>query len=313
MRISKRIFKLFFPREIMIKITFLGTADSIPSVNRNHSAILITYSGENILVDCGEGTQRQFRKAGLNPCKISKILITHIHGDHILGLPGLLKTLAMSGYNKKLEIYGPRGIKFFLKDLFKLFSMGNEFPIEVKEVEGVFFENPDFYLESKKMDHNVPCNAYSFVKKSQIRIDKEKLSKSKIPPGKHLLELKQGKNIQYNGKKYLLKDLTFKEEDKKITIILDTGLNSNSNILAKNSDILICDSSFGEDFKDKAKEHKHLTAGEAAGIAKKSKSKKLILTHISQRYDRRRKNILDEAKKIFKNSILVNDLDVLEL
>ena len=89
---------------IMTKITFLGTSDQIPSRSRNHTSILLTYEGENILIDCGEGTQRQFRKANLNPCKITKILISHWHGDHVLGLPGLLSTLALSGYNKTLHI-----------------------------------------------------------------------------------------------------------------------------------------------------------------------------------------------------------------
>ena len=88
-----------------IKLTFLGTADQIPSANRNHTSMLLTYGGENILIDCGEGTQRQFRKAHLNPCKITRILITHWHGDHVLGLPGLLQTLAASDYNKTLYIY----------------------------------------------------------------------------------------------------------------------------------------------------------------------------------------------------------------
>src|SRR3990167_2584674 len=95
----------------MIKITFLGTSDSIPSSKRNHTAILLSCEGENILIDCGEGTQRQFRKMGLNPCKITKILITHWHADHVIGLIGLIKTLDISGYGKTLFIYGPRGIK----------------------------------------------------------------------------------------------------------------------------------------------------------------------------------------------------------
>ena len=128
----------------MIKITFLGTSDSIPSAERNHTAILLTYYGENILVDCGEGTQRQFRKAGLNPCRITRILITHWHADHILGIPGLLKTLVLSGYNKTLFIYGPRGTKILMKALLKLFAFKGEYPIDVEEVDDKFFETKDF-------------------------------------------------------------------------------------------------------------------------------------------------------------------------
>ena len=103
-----------------IKIKFLGTSAQIPTVKRNHSAILLTYGEENILVDCGEGTQRQIRLAKLNPCKITKILITHKHGDHTFGLPGLISTLNVSEYKKTLEIYGPKGIKKFLGDFLDL-------------------------------------------------------------------------------------------------------------------------------------------------------------------------------------------------
>src|SRR3990167_8815127 len=103
-----------------IKITFLGTGNAIPTKKRNHTAILLTYKNENILIDCGEGTQRQFRIAELSPAKITKILITHWHGDHILGLPGLFETLAMTKYGKTLSIYGPVGTKRFIEEINKL-------------------------------------------------------------------------------------------------------------------------------------------------------------------------------------------------
>jgi ribonuclease Z len=297
----------------MINVTFLGTADSIPSAARNHSAILLTYYGENILIDCGEGTQRQFRKARLNPMKITRILITHWHSDHVLGLPGLLQTMNLSGYNKTLFIYGPKGTKSLLNSLLKLFAINPKFKIEVKEVNGKFLDEKEFYLESKKMVHGTICNAYSFVKKGLIRIDKKKLAKTKLPIGPLMQKLKLGKNISHKGKKYLAKNLTYKEEDKKITVILDTALNNNAISLAKNSDLLICEASFEADLKDRAKEFKHLTSDQAAQIAKKAKSKKLILTHISQRYNQNKKKLLDEAKKVFKNSQLVKDLDVISI
>ena len=99
-----------------MKLTFLGTADAFPTAKRNHSAILFSYNGENILVDCGEGTQRQFRKAGMSPTKTTRLLISHWHGDHVLGIPGLLQTLAFQGYKKTLYIYGPKATKKFMWD-----------------------------------------------------------------------------------------------------------------------------------------------------------------------------------------------------
>jgi len=298
-----------------IKATFLGTSGAIPTSKRNHTSILLTFQGENILVDCGEGTQRQFRKAGLNPCKITKILITHWHGDHVLGIPGLLQTLALNEYNKELEIYGPKGTKNFIENMFKTFVFVNKFPIKVIELskEGKFFENDEFYLEFEKMEHNVSCNAYSFIKKGERRIDKRKLKKFGIPESPLLQKLKEGKDIEFKGKKYLSKDLTFKEEDKKISIILDTVFNKKIIPFVKNSDLLISESTFSEEIKEQAKEKNHLTAKQAGEIAKKSNSKQLILTHISQRYDKGEEFLLREAQKEFKKTSLVGDLYFVEI
>jgi ribonuclease Z len=296
-----------------IKLTFFGTSDQIPSANRNHTAILLSYEGENILVDCGEGTQRQFRKAKLNPCRITRILITHWHGDHVFGLPGILSTLALSGYQKTLYIYGPRGTREFFKRLLDVFRFDKSYRIEVQEVSGKFFETKDFYLEAESMEHGIPCNAYSFVKKGHVRIDKNKLKKFKISEGPHLQSLKNEKDILYNGKKFKAKDLIFKDEDKKISFVLDTKENKNIVSLVKDSDLLVCEASFSDELKEQAKQHLHLTSKQAAEIAKKSKSKKLVLTHISQRYENDLGKILNEAKKIFKNTIIVKDFDVVSV
>ena len=296
-----------------IKLTFLGTSDQIPSAKRNHPAILLNYNEENILIDCGEGTQRQFRQAKLNPCKVNKILITHIHGDHIFGLPGMLSTLNLSGYNKKLFIYGPKGIKHFLESFLNLPNFVKNFEVEVHEVLGKFFETKEFYLEAGKMQHGIPTNAYNFIIKDKIRIDKKKLEKAKIFPGPYLQKLSEGKDILYKEKKYKAKDLTYLEKGKKISIVLDTGLHDGISTFAKDADLFVCESTFGKDLKEHAKEHLHLTSEQSAGIAKKAKVGKLILTHISGRYENNFKKVLDESKKIFKESYLVNDLDVIEV
>jgi len=294
----------------MIKVIFLGTSDGIPSAKRNHTAIFLDYKDENILIDCGEGTQRQFRKADLNPCKLTRILITHWHGDHILGIPGLLQTLAFSGYNKTLYIYGPKGTKKYLAEILRCFIFVDKIKIKIEEIDkkGKFAETDDFYLTSEKMSHGAPCNAYSFVKKGKLRIDKNKLEKTKLPKGPLLQKLKEGKDIIYEGKKYLAKKLTYFADGKKVSFILDTSFNKQIVPFVKNSDLLVCEASFSNELEKKAFEHKHMIAGQAAEIAKKSNSEKLFLTHLSQRYEKDPKVILNEAKKIFKNSYLAEDL-----
>ena len=298
-----------------MRITFLGTGDAIPTARRNHTGILLNYDSENILIDCGEGTQRQFRKAGLNPMKITRILITHWHGDHVLGLPGLFQTLAFDGYNKTLYIYGPKGTKKYVSELKKVFVFKDKIKIEVKDIdkEGKFLETDNFYIESKKMTHGPPCNAYNFVKKGKLRIDKNKLKKSGLPVGIHLQKLKEGKDISYNGKKYKSKNLTYSVDDVKVSFVLDTSFNKKIIPFVKGADLLISESAFGSELSEKAKEHKHMIAKQVGEIAKKAKVKKLILTHISQRYDKNPKKVLDEAKKVFNNSHLVNDLDEIKV
>jgi len=294
-------------------MTFLGTGAMIPNEKRGHPAFLLTYKEENILIDCGEGTQIQFRKAKLNPCRVTKILITHWHGDHTFGLPGLLRTLETSGYKNKMYIYGPKGLKRHMEEMFTAFGEITEFKIEVIEVSGRLFENQDFYLEAEKMIHVQPCNAYSFILKDKTRIDKVKMKKLKLPEGKHIQELKLGKDIIIEGKKFKAKDLIFKEKGKKISIILDTLMNNNTISLAKDSDLLVCEASFGKDQANLAMEYKHLTAEQAGQIAKKAGVKKLVLAHLSQRYDKDPGKILSEAKKIFKNVHLAKDLDVISV
>lgn len=296
-----------------IKLTFLGTGGMIPTESRNHPAFFLNYDGEGILVDCGEGTQLQFRKARLSPSKITRILLTHRHGDHTFGIPGLFRTLAMSGYKKNLMIYGPGKIKKVIDGVFEAFGSTTEYKISVQEASGKFFETKDFFLDAEKMTHGQLCNAYSFNLKGKIRIDKKKLRKYKIKEGKHLQQLKEGKDIHYNGKKYKAKELTYTEPGKKISFVLDTEFNDRIIPFVKNSDILVCESSFGTEFAEKAKEYQHLTSGQAGEIAKKANVKTLYLVHVSERYSQNHKTLLIQAKKHFKKVFLPNDLDSVEI
>ncbi|MCX8159175.1 MAG: ribonuclease Z [Candidatus Pacearchaeota archaeon] len=296
-----------------IYLTFLGTGNAIPTKFRNHSAILISYANENLLFDCGEGTQRQFKIIGISPTKITRIFISHWHGDHILGLPGLFQTLAMSNYQKTLKIYGPKGTKRFLS-LIQELILDFHINLEIREIEQeTLLDEKNFQIHAMPMSHGISSLAYSFILKDKIRLNKKKLKQLKLPNSPILKQLQQGKDIIINGKKIKASQVCYKENGKKITIILDTSLNQNCFSIAKNSDILITEASFTSKEKKQAEEYKHLLAKEAAQIAKKSKSKKLLLTHLSQRYERNPKQILDEAKKIFKNSFIVKDFDKIVL
>lgn len=296
-----------------ISVIFLGTGAVIPTVLRNHSSILLSYKTEKILIDCGEGTQRQFRKAKVNPCKLTRILITHWHGDHILGLPGLFQTLGQNNYNKILHIYGPKGTKKYIEEILRVFVPTKKIKIEVNEVSGKFLETPEFSVSAVKLKHDIPCNGYIFQEKEKIRIDKSKLKKLKIKNSKELSILAKGKNAKINGRLIKAKEVTYKQKGRKISIILDTKLCSEINQLAKDSDLAIIESTYLKRDENFAREYKHLTAEQAAKIAKSQKVKQLILTHISQRYEHEGDSFLKEAKKIFKNTKLANDFMKVEI
>jgi len=303
-----------------INVTFLGTGSAVPTTRRNHPSILLQYKAENLLFDCGEGTQRQFRKAKLNPCKLTKIFISHWHGDHTLGLPGILQTLAMNGYNGTLEIHGPKNTKKNLKTIIDFHMKtylrqskeeGNNFKIKSFEhTTGKIFDTNELEITCYKLDHDTPALAYSFQIKEKNRIDKQKLKKLKLPNSPLINELAKGKTVTINGKKINGKNLTYKEPVRKITIVYDTRYNKSIETFAKNSDLLVIESTYAKDDKEIAKKHGHLTSTQAATIAKKSKTKEMILFHLSQRYEQIPKIIKQESKEIFKGKITIpEDLD----
>jgi len=292
-----------------INLTFLGTSGALPSPSRSHPSIHLNYKKENILIDCGENTQVQLRKSYLSPHKLTRILITHWHGDHVLGLPGLLQTLALIKYPKTLYIYGPKGTKRFFKHMLQAFKFKEKYDIKIKEVSsGKVLETEEFIIKSQAMSHGIPCNAYSFQIKDRLRINKSKLKKAKIPATSKLKKILKGKSITINKKKYTSKELTYTEPGKKITFVIDTSQNKKIPIFAKNSDLLISDSTFDSKTKQKAKQYKHLTAKQAAENAKKAKVKQLILTNLSSKHEKNPKVVLSEAKKIFKNASIAKDL-----
>lgn len=291
----------------MIEIFFLGTSSSVPTSKRNHTAILLSYKNENILVDCGEGTQRQFKKAKINPGRITRILITHLHGDHVFGLPGLLKTLEMSEYNKKLIIYGPTGIKKHFHLLEEIYGKFNT-NIEIKEMSNSKIDEDEFLIEAFEGLHTTRTNAYNFIVKEKIRLNKSKIKKLKLPNSPLLGKLQKGQDVNYEGKKIKWKEVSYIQPRKKISFVLDTSFTNSLADMTKEADIIISEATFGSDEKEKAKEHFHMTYAEAGNLAKKAKAKRLILTHISQKHEKDLKRILSETKKIFKETSIAEDM-----
>lgn len=302
-----------------IKVDFLGTGSAIPTSRRNHPCVLLRYKDEAILFDCGEGTQRQFRKAKLNPCKVTRIFISHWHGDHVLGLPGLLQTLSMNGYNEVLEIHGPKGtkrkfseliephLKFYL-DLAR--KEGSKFDIKLFEHNfGKVIEEDEFEIHCTPTDHFINGLSYSFVLKEKKRIDKEKLEKLKLPNSPLIGELLKGKTVEINGKKIDGKKLIYVEKSRKFTYISDTRHMDSLIDFSRDSDVLVCESTYNEGEEEMAEKYFHMCANQAGKIAKVAKVKKLILFHLSQRYDEIPKVMVDSAKKFFKEVSVAEDLD----
>lgn len=285
----------------------------VPTKERNHSAVLVSYGTEGILVDCGEGTQRQMKIAGIKPSKITKVLISHWHGDHVLGLPGLVQTLAKNGYDKTLEIYGPKGTKERMNHLFKAFSFEDKINIEIKEItKKKFFDGKDFFLEALPLEHSVETLGFNFIEKDRRRVKVSFVRKLGIPEGPLLGKLQSGKNVIFKGKTIKPDDATYIVKGKKITFISDTVQCNNALELAMDSDILICESTYADDLSEKAEEYKHMTSKQAALLANNASTKKLILTHFSPRY-KIIQEVEDDAKTVFSNTVCAHDFMKLKI
>jgi ribonuclease Z len=293
-----------------VELIFLGTSAMVPTKERNHSALFMKYGKEGILVDCGEGTQRQFKLADETATKVTKILISHWHGDHVLGLPGLLQTLSASEYATRetpLEIYGPRGTKKHIELMLQAFPFDNKLELKIKEIaEEIFIQTDEFEIEAYMLDHTTQCLGFKFREKDKRRIDVTKVKKIGIPEGPLLGKLQQNKAITFNGKKISPKETTYVVPGKIIGIIADTGQCKNCLEIAEGTDILICEATYMEKEAEKAEQYKHLTIRQAALIAHTGNTKKLILTHFSQRY-KDKAEIEQEAKDIFPSVILAYD------
>jgi ribonuclease Z len=290
----------------MIRTTFLGTASAKPTKDRGFPGIAVTYEGNVYLFDCGEGTQRQMMKFGVNIFRISSIFITHIHGDHTLGLPGLVRTLGLNKRTEPLRIYVPKGYEKMLERL--VFYDNPKFTYKVEIVPigtGKVLEGKDFIVSAIKLNHNVTTYGYLFEEKDKIKFLTDKCKSLGIK-GTMFRELLDKGKIVVNKRVIKIKEVTFINKGKKLGYATDTRPSVIAAKAFAGADLLIHESTYGSEKADAAKEYMHSTATECASLAKKAGVKRLVMTHISARYQES-DSLVVEARKVFKNSSFASD------
>jgi ribonuclease Z len=293
-----------------LEITFLGTASMVPTKERNVQGIYLDYKGEGILVDCGEGSQRQMNIAGINRLKVKKILISHWHGDHVSGLIGLIQTLGNTEEPGVLTIFGPQGTEERMHHLLNSCIFDLRIKINIKELnikkKSVIFENEEYIIEAVPLDHSVPCLGYSFMEKDTRKINLEKAKKLGLSEGPSIGKLQKGEPVKVKDKLIHPDDVSVIKKGKKVSFIMDTALTNSCYELAENADVLISEATFESSKIEKANQFKHLTAEQVALIANRAGVKKLYLTHFSQRY-KSLGDLEDEAKGFFPETTLAYD------
>jgi len=298
-----------------LRIVFLGTGGSTPSVHRNLPAIAVRRGAELILFDCGEGTQRQMMFAKVGFCRKMKIFISHMHGDHVLGLPGLFQTMSLLGRRHPLEIFGPKGICEFVDAVTETVEYNLTFSIEKKEVgEGFVYKGKEYGVSAVWADHGIPNLAYALVENERPgRFFPEKAEKLGVPQGRLWSRLQRGGTVELSGRVVKSDEVTGPPRPgRKIVYSGDTRPCGAVERLALNADLLIHDCTLDDELVEKALEQGHSTPSQVASIARKAAVKKLILTHISVRYEES-KTLLEQAMKTFPNVQVAEDLMEIEV
>jgi len=295
-----------------MKLVFLGTGGSWPSKERNVTSIALQHNRDVILMDCGEGTQRQLMKSSVSFMQIEKILITHLHGDHFLGLPGLVQSMALNNRERPLEILCPIGTKDILNLFLSVGYFTRDFDVNIREVsDGECIDFAGYSIKAISADHVVPTLAYRFEEAPRKGLfDLDKAKQLGIPPGRLYSKLQNGETIEYKGKK-ITPEMVIgpKRKGRSIVYSGDTRPCESVLELAKECDILIHEGMVDDNLRDKANEYGHSTITQAAEIAKKANVGRLFIVHISPRYTLEDTPILEEkAKKIFPNTTLAIDL-----
>ncbi|WP_026689687.1 ribonuclease Z [Alteribacter aurantiacus] len=298
-----------------MKVTFLGTGAGVPSKERNVTAIalhLMNEKNDTWLFDCGEGTQHQMLHTSVKASKINKIFITHIHGDHIYGLPGLLSSRSYQGATSKVTIYGPSGLKEYINASLQISQTHLLYPLEIVEMneEGLLFKDETASVNVAKLDHGVPSFGFRIQKHDQPgSLLMEKVKEANIPLGPHLKEFKHKKEVTLpDGRTFETSPFIGPlKEGKSVCILGDTRYSTKGLRLAEKVDLLVHEATFSKSEERHAQLYYHSTTEQAATLALKARVNHLILTHISPRYQDPLM-LEKEGREIFPNTCIANDL-----
>jgi len=304
-----------------MELLFLGTGAGTPSRQRNVTSIALNLQGVRSgswLFDCGEGTQHQIMRSATKPGKLEKIFITHLHGDHIFGLPGLLTSRSMNGISDGITLYGPPGLKTFVEMSLSLSGSWLTFPLEIVEIgAGEVFSDEHFRVTAYPLTHPVECYGFRIEEHDKPgALDAERLLADGIRPGRLFQQLKQGKTVTMedgrvvNGRDYLgpaIKGLT-------LAIFGDTAPTAAAQALAANADVVVHEATLEAAMEEKANSRGHSSTVQAATMAKAAGAKKLIITHLSSRYLREdTERLLAECREIFPATEMAHDFALFPL
>ncbi|WP_438350956.1 ribonuclease Z [Paenibacillus sp. FA6] len=305
-----------------MELLFLGTNAGVPTLQRNVTSIALRLFEERgcfWLFDCGEATQHQILRSSLKLSKLEKIFITHLHGDHIFGLPGLLASRSNQGGVSPLTVYGPRGIKEFIETTMKLSQSRMDYILEVVEHDGgLIFEDETFAVNSELLAHRIDSYGYRVTEKDRTGTLNLALLKSYgVRPGPIYGKIKRGESIELeNGQVIRSEDvLGLPKKGRIVTILGDTRPCSAVVTLAKDADMLVHESTYLHEMAETAYDYYHSTAVQAAEAAQQALAKRMILTHFSSRYKDMEQlgQLLDEARSIFPNTLLAEEFTIVPI
>lgn len=300
----------------MLNVTFLGTAGSLPTPERNPSAILINREGEMMLFDCGEGTQRQMMCARTGMMRLNYIFLTHLHADHILGVPGLLETMAFQGRTEPLVIAGPVNTGRLVDAFKSVCYFSRNFEVRALELEpGDVVRLNGYEVDAVETVHSVPSIGYRLQEDMRAgRFNREAAVALGIPPGPLFGKLQHGERVKVNGRTIRPDQVMGPARPgRKIVYTGDTRPCRSVEAASIEADVLIHDCALADDLAEWARDTKHSTAGEAAGIARRANVRQLVLTHISSRYSDDTSPLLRDARSIFDRSTIAEDLMHLDI